>query len=133
MLSGQITKATVQTMHECNRLLRFAKENEDVSLSYNHLCHPDELQLVCFFDAGFTARCDGSSQGGYITMMVHRDLLTSSEEGEYHVLDWLAPKLRLEDRQLMLSTSHAAKPPAIEATPGAHALGRSPCPTEVRT
>ena len=88
MLSGQITKATVQTMHECNRLLRFAKENKDVSLSYNHLCHPDELQLVCFFDAGFTARCDGSSQGGYITMMVHRELLTSSEEGEYHVLDW---------------------------------------------
>ena len=88
MLSGQITKATVQTMHECIGLLKFAKENKDVSLSYNHLCHPDELQLVCFFDAGFTARCDGSSQGGYITMMVHRSLLTSSEEGEYHVLDW---------------------------------------------
>ena len=27
MLAGQITKATVQTLHECNRLLKFAKEN----------------------------------------------------------------------------------------------------------
>ena len=67
MLAGQITKATVQTLHECNRLLKFAKENKDVSLHYNRLCHPDELQLLCFFDAGFTARTDGSSQGGYIT------------------------------------------------------------------
>ena len=68
--------------------MKFAKENKDVSLHYNRLGHPDELQLVCFFDAGFTARTDGSSQGDYITLLVNKTLLTSAEEGEYHVLDW---------------------------------------------
>ena len=58
MLSGQITKATVNTVQECNKLLRFAKEHKDVSLYYNPIGHPSELQLLCFFDAGFTARSD---------------------------------------------------------------------------
>ena len=64
------------------------KEHKDVSLHYNPIGHPSELQLLCFFDAGFTARSDGSSQGGYILMLVNRQLLTSGEDGEYHVLDW---------------------------------------------
>ena len=88
MLSGQITKATVNTITECNKLLKFAKEHKDVSLYYNYLGHPSELQLLCFFDAGFTARANGSSQGGYILMLVNRQLFTSGEDGEYHILDW---------------------------------------------
>ena len=71
-----------------NRLLKFAKEHKDVSLYYNFIGHADEMQLLCFFDAGFTARSDGSSQGGYILMLVNRQLFKSGEDGEYHVLDW---------------------------------------------
>ena len=59
-----------------------------MSLFYNYIGHPLELQLLCFFDAGFTARADGSSQGGYILMLVNKQLFTSGEDGEYHVLDW---------------------------------------------
>ena len=88
MLSGQITKATTSTITECNKLLKFAKDHKDVSLFYNYIGHPSELQLLCFFDAGFTARADGSSQGGYILMLVNKQLFTSGEDGEYHVLDW---------------------------------------------
>ena len=88
MLSGQSTKATVQTLHECNRLLRFCKDNKDVGLTYNYIGEPQDLRLITFFDAGFTARPDGNSQGGYITLLVNQSLLTSSEEGEYHVIDW---------------------------------------------
>ena len=88
MLSGQVNKATTQTVHDCNRLLKFAKEHKDVSLYYNFIGHPSELQLLCFFDAGFTARSDGSSQGGYILMFVNRQLFTSGDDGEYRVLDW---------------------------------------------
>ena len=80
VLSGQVTRATVNTVLECNKLLRFAKSTK-MSASTS------ELQLLCFFDAGFTARSDGSSQGGYILMLVNRQLLTSGEDGEYHVLD----------------------------------------------
>ena len=88
MLSGLINKATVQTLHECNRLLRFCKDNKDVGLTYNFIGKPDELQLITFFDAGFTARPDGNSQGGFVTMLVNKKLFASAEEGEYHVLDW---------------------------------------------
>ena len=79
MLSGQSTKATVQTLHECNK---------DVGLTYNYIGEPQDLRLITFFDAGFTARPDGNSQGGYITLLVNQSLLTSSEEGEYHVINW---------------------------------------------
>ena len=88
MLSGQITKATVQTMHECNQLLRFSKNNKDVGLLYNYIGHPSELQLVTFFDAGFASRTDGNSQGGYISTLMNKKLVTSPEEGEYHVVNW---------------------------------------------
>ena len=78
MLSGQISKATKNTIAECNKLLKFAKDHKDVSLFYNYIGHPSELQLLCFFDAGFTARADGSSQGGYILMLVNKQLFTST-------------------------------------------------------
>ena len=79
-LSGQVSKATVNTATERNKLLKFAKEHKDVSLYYNHIGHPSGLQLLCFFDAGFTARADGSSQGGYIQMLVNKQLFTSGED-----------------------------------------------------
>ena len=88
MISGQVNKATVQTLHECNRLLRFCKDNKDVGLTYNFIGRPEELQLITFFDAGFTARPDGNSQGGYVTMLINKNLFTTGEEGEYHILDW---------------------------------------------
>ena len=88
MLSSQINKATVHTVHECNRLLKFCKENKDVGLTYNHIGEPQQLQMITFFDAGFGSRPDGNSQGGYMIRLVNKSLLNSSEEGQYHVLDW---------------------------------------------
>lgn len=37
MLSSQVNQATVQTLHERNRLLKFCKENKDVGLAYNQI------------------------------------------------------------------------------------------------
>ena len=88
LLAGQVTSATLQTVAECNKLLKFAKENKDLGLCYNHLGPSEKMRLLCFFDAGFSARLDGSSQGGYIIMMINEDLMHSAEEGEYHILDW---------------------------------------------
>ena len=88
MLSSQVNKATVHTLHECNRLLKFCKENKDIGLIYNHIGEPQQVQMITFFDAGFGSRPDGNSQGGYVIMLVNKALLTSSEEGQYHILDW---------------------------------------------
>ena len=60
----------------------------NIGLVYNHLGSAEKLRLLCFFDAGFSTRLDGSSQGGYVLMMVNEDLMHSAEEGEYHILDW---------------------------------------------
>lgn len=78
----------MQILHECNRLLRFCKDNKDVGLTYNFIGKPEELQLITFFDVGFTARPDSISQGGYVIMLVNKSLFTSGEEAEYHILGW---------------------------------------------
>ena len=63
------SKATVQTLADSNKLLRFAKEHSDVGLIYDKIGPPSELSLVCFFDAAFATRGDGSSQAGYVLML----------------------------------------------------------------
>ena len=88
LMAAHVSNATLQTVQDCNRLLKFAKENKDIGLVYNHLGPAEKLRLLCFFDAGFSTRLDGSSQGGYVLMMVNEDLMHSAEEGEYHILDW---------------------------------------------
>ena len=88
LLSGLVNKGTIQTLMDTNRLLKFAKENKDIGLTYNHIGECESLRLLCFFDAGFSTRNDGSSQGGYILMLINGNLMHSDEEGQYHVLDW---------------------------------------------
>ena len=88
LLAGQITKANVQTIMDCNRLLKFAKDSKDIGLQYRPLGAPQDLRLLAFFDAGFSTRNDGSSQGGYILMLVNDRLMNSNHEDFYHILDW---------------------------------------------
>ena len=89
LLSGQVGRATVKTVHDANRLLKFSKENQDVGLCYERLGPIGEMQLLCFFDAAFATRNDGNSQAGYIVMLVHRDVVSGKvSEGSYHVVDW---------------------------------------------
>ena len=93
LLSGCISKACTQTMMDCNRLLKFAKENSDVGLVYDHLGAVQELRLLCFFDAAFATASDSSSQLGYIIVLIHSSLLQpDGPEGAYHILDWRSQK-----------------------------------------
>ena len=46
-----------------------------------------------FFDAAFATRSDGSSQAGYVIMLLHNSLLEANgPEGAYHILDWRSMK-----------------------------------------
>ena len=93
ILSGHVTKARLQTVSGTNRLLRFAKEHADVGSHYAHLGPVDDLRMVCFSDAAFATRSDGSSQAGYVIMLLHKGLLeTNGPEGAYHILDWRSMK-----------------------------------------
>ena len=68
-----------------NRLLKFAKLNSDVSLCYEHLCELEDLRLVTMVDAkcAFGIRRVGSSQGGYLMMLVPKTTF-DGVEGPYH-------------------------------------------------
>ena len=80
-------------MMDCNRLLKFAKENSDVGLVYDPLGPVQELRLLCFCDAAFATRNDSSSQLGYIIVLIHGNLLKpDGPEGAYHIVDWKSQK-----------------------------------------
>ena len=78
---------------DCNKLLKFSKDNSDVGLVYEHLGEVQDLHLLCFFDAAFATRTDGSSQIGYIILLINKSLLRpDGVEGAYHILDWRSQK-----------------------------------------
>lgn len=115
---------------DCNRLLKFSKDNKDIGLQY----------LLCFFDAGFSTRNDGNSQHGYVLMLVNGKLMDSDEEDYYHILDWrsfkthgplLAQRPKLAAKLAMRSTLCAATgiiswTPTFEGLAGS-AVNTAPC------
>ena len=107
LLAGQMSSGTVETLHEANRLLRFAKGNSDVSLHYGPICSLADLRLVCSFDAAFGVRKDGASQGGFITMLVPKGVF-EGEEHPYHVVDWRSAKLPRIARSSLSAEAQAA-------------------------
>ncbi len=107
MLAGQMSAGLIKSIHDGNKLLRFAKENADVSLRYGYLDRPENLRLVCMFDAAFCVRRDNSSQGGYIVMLVPESTFHGTET-EYHVLDWKSSKLPRVARSSLGAEAQAA-------------------------
>ena len=92
LLAGQLSAGLVKSIQDANRLLKFAKLNSDVALNYERLCNVEDLRLVTMVDAAFGIRRDGSSQGGYLMMLVPKSTF-DGVEGPYHVIDWRSSKL----------------------------------------
>ena len=58
-------------------------------MRYAHLGAVENLCMACFFDAAFAARSDGSSQAGYMILLLNKSLLQSNgPEGFYRLIDW---------------------------------------------
>ena len=106
ILSGSISRGLVKTALEANKLLRFAKENSDVGLTFAPL-RLSELCVVTAFDASFGCRPDGTSQGGYLIMLAPRRIL-ETEEDFYHILDWRSQKLPRVARSSLAAEAQAA-------------------------
>ena len=106
-IAGSITSATVQTLLDANKSLRFAKSNNDVALEYVPLGDPSSLTLVTFTDAAFASRHDSSSQGGYITTLAHISVLDGAP-ARFHVLDWRSYRLPRVARSTLACESQAA-------------------------
>jgi hypothetical protein len=69
MLAGDVSKGLASTVFEANKLLKFAKANADVGLSFAPLGPMSDWRLVTAFDASFCSRADGTSQGGYFVLL----------------------------------------------------------------
>ena len=92
---------------EANKLLQFAKDNKDVSLRYSNICSADKLRMVGMFDASFAIRRDGSSQGGFLLMLVPSSTF-EGVESEYHLVDWRSFKLPRVARSSLSAEAQAA-------------------------
>ncbi|CAK9100932.1 unnamed protein product [Durusdinium trenchii] len=66
----------------------------------------DDLCLLCFSDAAFNVRSDGSSQGGYIVVLTSQKAL-SGQQVPYNVLSWRSFKLIRVCRSSLSAESQA--------------------------
>ena len=83
LLAGNVTNATTTTLQEANKVLRYAKENNDVGLEYRPLrASKDDITFIAFSRASFACRSDVSSQGGYLVAMVDKTV-AKGEQGNY--------------------------------------------------
>ena len=108
MIAGEISCATVETLQDANRALRFSKANGDVALEYSPIGVLEDLAIITFSDAAFACRHDNSSQGGYMVALTHKSVLNDGATGKYHVLDWRSFKLPRVARSTLAAESQAA-------------------------
>ena len=71
LISGMQKTNKLRAVVEANQLLKFAKDNADVNLTYKPLpaTSLDDIRLVIMFDAAHGVREDSTSQGGYIALL----------------------------------------------------------------
>ena len=94
ILASEIAVNKGEVMQNLNKTLRFAKQNAQVSLKMTP--HVNDLQdgvLVAFVDAAFGVRHDHASQGGFIIVHTHKDILTGAK-CKYSVISWKSFKLQ---------------------------------------
>ena len=112
MLQGEFGTATRRTLLDANKALRFFKNNSQVSLSYRPLTNGyrhdlTDVGFVAATDAAWATRRDGSSQGGYLVMLVSKECF-DGQTSPFMVLDWRSQKLRRVSRSSLNSEAQAA-------------------------
>ena len=99
--------ATTSTIDKGNKLLRQAKANADVGLTYPRLGGDPRKVALGYSDAAFASRNDLSSQGGYLILLTNADVL-SGQTGQYNMIDWRSWKLPRVARSSLAAESQAA-------------------------
>ena len=73
-LQGCVEKATVEDLLETNKAIRWQRRHSHVKLTF-----PRQVQdrlVLTFCDASWATRRDGSSQGGSITILMNKEVLS---------------------------------------------------------
>lgn len=85
-LASNIKNATVQSIHETNKVIRKIK-SEKVTLKFQHLGSDDTLNFIVFSDASFGNLPDGGTQGGTLIGLM-------GEGGKFSPLSWQSKRIR---------------------------------------
>ena len=93
LVCGMVSKAVVETAQAANKILRFAKQNSDVGLKFMKLGALKDLCMIAMSDAAWGVRSDMKSQGGYLILLAHKDVLKGKMDQDYIILDWRSYKL----------------------------------------
>ena len=85
-LASSIKNATVQTIHEANRIVAKLKSKK-VILNFHHLGRDSALKMIMFSDASFANLSDGGTQGGHFIMLM-------GENGKFSPLSWQSRRVK---------------------------------------
>jgi hypothetical protein len=99
---------------EANKLLRFAKSNADVHLTFPPIGALEDLRITCMFDAALGVRHDQSSQGGYLNLLTNKKAF-EGVGAPYHILDWRSFRLPRVARSSLAAEVQAAAQ-AVDST-----------------
>ena len=72
-LQSKINYASIQDLHECNRLLEDAKRHHDVNIIYSTITIPN-LRFVTYSDASFAIREEQHSQKGHLVLAIDKEI-----------------------------------------------------------
>ena len=84
------------------------KSNSDVGVRAKPIATSmKDVRFVVMTDAAWGVRVDGTSQGGYLTLAMHKDTL-AGKSGSYSVIDWRSWKLPRVSRNSLSSEAQDA-------------------------
>ena len=106
--SGSVLRSLLKTAMDGNRLLKLARENSNVGLTFSPLGPVEDLRMITAFDASFCSRPDGTSQGGYFVLLAPKHVLETRED-VYHILDWKISKLPRVARSSLSAEAQSAR------------------------
>lgn len=81
-MASNIKNATVQTVHEPNRIVCKLKSKK-VTLNFQHLGKDRALKIIVFSDASFGNLSNGGTQGGHLILQ-----MGAKTGGSYHLCAW---------------------------------------------
>ena len=108
LLASEVSRPTVQLLHDLNKTLRFAKSLADAPLRMTQVVSSlDQVCFLCYSDAAFGVRSDQSSQGGYIIVLTSPKAL-AGELTTYNIVSWRSFKLARVCRSSLAAEAQAA-------------------------
>lgn len=100
-MASNIKNATVQAIHEANRIVCKLKSKK-VILNFQHLGRDSALKMIVFSDASFANLSDGGrrAEGGHLILLM-------GENGKFSPLSWQSKRVKRIVRSTLASETLA--------------------------